>query len=244
MNHRTKGEIVFVIIVFVIFAPLLAACGGEAIPPTVAPLAATPALSTFTPAPVAVVTQPAAPASTNVRTFAIDATQSEARFFINEVLFGAPSEVKGATNQITGAIDIDLDTPANTVVSQIVINARELKTDRNLRDRAIRRFILQSADDKYQFITFTPTNITGLPAVTQAGDSFSFEITGDLQIRDIVAPTTFAVTLTADSATQITGLVQATVQRTTFGLQIPSAPGVADVSEDVRLELAFVAQAE
>jgi mono/diheme cytochrome c family protein/polyisoprenoid-binding protein YceI len=184
MNHRTKGEIVFVIIVFVIFAPLLAACGGEAIPPTVAPLAATPALSTFTPAPVAVVTQPAAPASTNVRTFAIDATQSEARFFINEVLFGAPSEVKGATNQITGAIDIDLDTPANTVVSQIVINARELKTDRNLRDRRHRRFILQSADDKYQFITFTPTNITGLPAVTQAGDSFSFEITGDLQIRD------------------------------------------------------------
>ena len=83
-----------------------------------------------------------------------------------------------------------------------------------------------------------------MPATVAPGDSFSFEITGDLQIRDSMAPATFAVTLTADSATQITGLAQTTVQRATFGLQIPSAPGVADVGEDVRLELAFVAQAE
>jgi len=241
MNHRTNVGIVFVIL-----ALLLAACGGSEAPtPTVAPLTATSVPPTATPAPaVAQATQPAAPAAADVRTFVIDAAQSEARFFINEMLLGAPTEVMGATNQVTGTIDIDLSAPANTTVSPIIINARELKTDRNLRDRAIRRFILQSADDNYQFITFTPTSITGLPTAVGPGDSFSFEITGDLQIRDRAAPATFAVTLTADSATQITGLAQTTVQRTTFDLQIPSAPGVADVSEDVRLELAFVAQAE
>lgn len=237
MTHRLKVGIVLVIL-----AAVLAACGGGETPaPTVAPPTATPVSLTATPAPENVQSTSAA---ADVRTFVLDAAQSEARFFINEVLLGSPTEVKGATNQITGTITIDLNTPANTQVSPIQINARELKTDRNLRDRAIRRFILQSADDKYQFITFTPTAISGLPAAVQPGDSFNFEIMGDLQIRDQVAPVSFAVTLTADSATQISGLAQATVQRSTFDLQIPSAPGVADVSEDVRLELAFVALAK
>ena len=113
-----------------------------------------------------------------------------------------------------------------------------------MRDRTIRRFILRSGEDEYQFITFTPTSIAGLPTEAQPGDSFSFDVTGDLQIRDFVAPVTFAVTVTADSATRITGLAQATVQRSTFDLNIPNVPGVADVTEDVRLELAFVAQAQ
>ncbi len=238
MNHRTK-----VGLVVLLFALLLVACGGGETPtPTVAPPTATSVPPTA--APAAQAAQSLAPSSADVRTFVIDSAQSEAHFFINEVLLGMPTEVKGATNQITGTIDIDLVTPANTSVSQIIVNARELKTDRNLRDRAIRRFILQSADDKYQFITFTPTGIVGLPASVKPGDSFSFEITGDLQIRDAVAPVTFAVTLTANSDTQITGLAQATVQRSMFDLQIPSAPGVADVSEDVRLELSFVALAQ
>lgn len=241
MNHFTKFRTVVLLL-----ALLLAACGGgEAPTPTAAPPTATSVPPTATSIPaIAQATLPTTPAVANVRLFVIDAAQSEARFFINEVLLGAPSEVMGATKQVTGTIDIDLRTPTNTTVSQIVIDARDLKTDRNLRDRAIRRFILQSADDKYRFITFTPTAISGLPAMVQPGDSFSFEITGDLQIRDQVAPVTFAVTLTANSATQITGLAQATVQRTMFDLRIPSAPGVADVSEDVRLELAFVALAQ
>jgi len=241
MTHRLKIGIVLVILAAVLAAVLTACGGGETPAPTVAPPTATSVPLTATPAPENVQSTSAA---ADVRTFVLDAAQSEARFFINEVLLGFPTEVKGATNQITGTITIDLNTPANTQVSPIQINARELKTDRNLRDRAIRRFILQSADDRYQFITFTPTTISGLPAAVQPGDSFNFEIMGDLQIRDQVAPVSFAVTLTADSATQISGLAQATVQRSTFDLQIPSAPGVADVSEDVRLELAFVALAK
>lgn len=240
---------------------MLAACGGGESPtatPTTVPSTATPAPPTATPAPPTATSMPPAATAEDAqaaapeaaapggepRTFVIDPAQSEARFIINEVLLGAPTEVTGATNQVEGTIEIDPAAPGETVLSPVVINARELKTDRNLRDRAIRRFILQSADDKYQFITFTPTAIEGLPSSAGAGDSFNFTVSGDLTIRDITAPVTFEVNLTADSETQVSGLAQATVQRATFDLQIPSAPGVADVTDDLRLELAFVATAQ
>ncbi|MCB0134110.1 MAG: YceI family protein [Caldilineaceae bacterium] len=242
------------VLVAILFV-MLAACGGGESPtatPTAVPPTVTPAPPTATPAAAAdegaqqaeaAAPEAAAPVA-EPRTFVIDPAQSEARFIINEVLLGAPTEVTGVTNQVEGTIEIDPVAPGATVLSPIVINARELKTDRNLRDRAIRRFILQSADDKYQFITFTPTAIEGLPSSAGAGDSFTFTVSGDLTIRDITAPVTFDVSVTADSDTQISGMAQATVQRATYDLQIPSAPGVADVTDDVRLELSFVATAQ
>lgn len=175
--------------------------------------------------------------------FVIDQGSSEARFLINESLIGIPTEVKGVTSQITGTLAIDIADPAKTTVSTITIDARDLRTDRDLRNRAIRRFILESNKDEYRFITFTPTGITGLPAQAGAGDTFTFQIAGDLQIKDVTKPVTFDVEVKADSDTEITGLAKATIKRSDFNLSIPSAPGVADVTDDIRLELAFTAKA-
>jgi polyisoprenoid-binding protein YceI len=176
--------------------------------------------------------------------FAIDQGASEARFIINESLLGMPTEVVGVTNLISGTLAIDPADPAATTVGVITIDARSLATDRDLRNRAIRRFILESNKDEYRYITFTPTAITGLPAMAAPGDTFTFEIAGDLQIKEVVQPATFQVELTADSATQVSGVATATVLRSDFNLQIPNAPGVADVTDEVRLELAFTAIAE
>jgi polyisoprenoid-binding protein YceI len=176
--------------------------------------------------------------------FTIDQGQSEARFIINESLLGMPTEVVGTTNLISGTLEIDPADPAATTVGVITIDARSLATDRDLRNRAIRRFILESNKDEYRYITFTPAAITGLPDTAAAGDAFAFEIAGDLQIKDVVQPVTFTVQLTADSATHVSGVASATVLRSDFNLQIPSAPGVADVTDEVRLELAFTATAE
>ena len=121
---------------------------------------------------------------------------------------------------------------------------RDLRTDRDLRNRSIRRFILESNKDEYRYITFTPTAIQGLPAHATAGDSFAFQVTGDLKIKDVSKPVTFDVDVKADSEAQISGLAKTTIKRSDFNLSIPSAPGVADVTEEVRLELAFTAKAE
>lgn len=175
--------------------------------------------------------------------FVIDQGSSEARFLVNESLIGIPTEVKGVTSQITGTLAIDVADPTKTTVSTITIDARDLRTDRDLRNRAIRRFILESNKDEYRFITFTPTAITGLPAQAGAGDTFTFQIAGDLKIKDVSKPVTFDVEVKADSDTEITGLAKATIKRSDFNLSIPSAPGVADVTDDIRLELAFTAKA-
>jgi polyisoprenoid-binding protein YceI len=213
--------------------------------PTAAPTntpnasAASPTSSSAQAAPAQAAAQPDA----EVKNFHIDPAQSEARFIVDEVLFGNPNTVTGRTNELTGTLAIDVNNPANTTVSAIQINARALATDNRFRNRSLNRLILQSNQDQYQYITFTPTAITGLPAAVKAGDAFSFQITGDLKIRDAVQPVTFDVSVTADSDTQISGLAKTVVQRSAFNLNIPKVEGVADVTEEVHLELQFVATA-
>jgi polyisoprenoid-binding protein YceI len=66
-------------------------------------------------------------------------------------------------------------------------------------------------------------------------------MTGDLKVRDIVQSVTFDVTATLTSEDQLQGTASAQVTRDQFNLTIPTAPGVANVSNDVRLEIDFVA---
>ena len=180
-------------------------------------------------------------AQTGSRVFEIDPEQSEARFIVDELLFGEPNTVTGRTSEVTGQIEVDLADPTQTTISTIEINARSLATDNRFRNRSLNRLILQSNRDEFQFITFTPAEIEGLPAEATVGDTLTLQVTGDLKIREIVQPVTFEVTVTADSETQLTGLAQTTVQRSDFELKIPNVDGVADVTEEVRLELEFVA---
>jgi polyisoprenoid-binding protein YceI len=52
---------------------------------------------------------------------------------------------------------------------------------------------------------------------------------------------TFDVTAQAVSNNQISGTATATIQRSDFNLQIPSVPRVANVGEQVALQIDFVA---
>lgn len=175
--------------------------------------------------------------------FSIVADDSEVRFILNEVLRGSPNTVTGRTDQIAGEIGVDFANPAASQVGEIRINARTLATDNELRNRAIRGQILQSSQDQFEFISFQPTSLDGLPTSVTLGEAFTFQITGDLTIRDITNPVTFDVTVTPVSETRLEGTATATVLREDYGLIIPNVPGVADVDEAVKLEIDFVATA-
>jgi polyisoprenoid-binding protein YceI len=176
--------------------------------------------------------------------FNIVPDESEVRFIITEELRGSPNTVTGRTDQIAGQIGVSFDDPRASQVGEIRINARTLATDNEFRNRAIRGQILQSAQDEFEFINFEPTLVEGLPSAVTMGGEIEFQVTGDMTIRDITQPVTFNVILTPFSQSRLEGTATATVQRSDFGLEIPNVPGVANVAQEVNLEIDFVATAE
>ena len=181
--------------------------------------------------------------STGVVIYNIVTNQSNVSFTLTEELRGVPTTVVGETDQVAGQIAVDFSAPQNSRVGEIRINARTLQTDNDLRNRAIRGEILQSAQDVYEFITFTPTEVTGLPETITPGEQFNFQIVGNLTIRDITQPVTFETTIVSFSEAALEGYAIVTVQRASFNLQIPSVPSVANVSEAVDLRIDFGAEA-
>lgn len=173
--------------------------------------------------------------------FEIDQAGSEVRFELDEDLRGNRITVIGKTDQVAGEISTDYNDLSATQVGTITIDARTLATDNDFRNRALQNQILDTGS--FEFITFEPKNIEGLPASASAGETLQFTIVGDLTIKGITKEVTFTVDATAVSETQITGTASATVMRSDFGLNIPSVQNVANVEEEVELYIDFTANA-
>lgn len=198
------------------------------------------------PSPAAAATEEPTPTTSafpaGLRIFAISQAESEVRFELDEDLRGNRITVIGTTDQVAGEFALDFDDLSQTQVGILQINARALLTDNDFRNRAIQNEILDTG--QYEFITFTPTAVSGLPASAAVGAEITFTIAGDLTIRNITKPVVFNVTATAVSDSQITGTASAVVLRADFGLNIPSVPNVANVEEEVELFIDFSAVAE
>jgi polyisoprenoid-binding protein YceI len=173
--------------------------------------------------------------------FRISQEESEVRFNIDETLNGNRITVVGATNQVAGDIVVDFSDPGSSQVGTIRINARTLETDNRFRNDALRARILRSAEDEFEFAEFTPTDLTGLPASVEVGDTFEFEIIGDLTVRGTTNSLTFTTTVTVTSAERLDGTATATILYSDFGLVIPDVPSVSDVADEVILEIDFAA---
>ncbi len=181
-------------------------------------------------------------ASAQALVYNIDPGQSEARFIIEEVLRGADTTVVGATSNVGGQLALDLSDPGTAQVGPIVINARDITTDNNFRNRAISNEILRT--DQYELITFVPTSVVGLPESVAVGESVNFQIVGDLTITDVTREVTFNVSVTAVSPTELRGTASTEILHSDFGLSIPFSQAVSAVADNVVLEFAFVAMAD
>lgn len=172
-------------------------------------------------------------------TFTIVQAESEARFSLGEILRGNPVTVVGVTDQVAGEISVDFNNPSKSRVGLIQVNARTLVTDNDFRNRALKNEILDTGD--FEFISFSPSTIEGLPDSVVIGEEITFTISGDLTIRDITNQVTFEASVTALTETQLQGYASTIVTRADFDLQIPSVPNVADVDEEVLVEIEFTA---
>ena len=174
--------------------------------------------------------------------FQIQPGRTSATFTLTEDLHGAPNTVVGQTSQVSGQLALDPSDPATAQAGAVTVDARTLATDDSQRNRMIQSFILST--NQYPSIIFTPTSISDTPTDVPIGQPFSAQISGLLTIRDQTKPLTFNATLTEVSADELDGQATATINRTDWGIQVPSMPLVANVSDQVQLGLNFVATAQ
>jgi len=183
--------------------------------------------------------EPAAAASTVQ--FEINSELSEARFLIGEILRGEPFTVVGVTNAVEGSLSVNFADPTQTEIGEISVDAGTLVTDSSMRNRAIYNFVLNTS--QFQHVRFTPTNLIGLPTAVAIGERITFQIEGDLTIRDISRPVLFDAVVDLVSETELRGQATTVILRDDYNLTIPSVPQVASVDEDLTLEIEFVATA-
>jgi polyisoprenoid-binding protein YceI len=199
--------------------------------------------ATATTAPQTTEAPPVAAASTNGPViFQVVPAESEARFIIYEELSGTPTDVVGKTNQVAGEVAVDIQNLSASQVGVFQVNARTLATDNDNRNRAIRNRILMT--DQYEYLTFTPKEIINLSGSAEPGQTFTFQVAGDLTIRDITQPVVFEITGKVVSATRLEGAAKTVIKRADYQLNIPSVPFVANVAEEVTIELTLVGEAK
>ncbi|MFW6328500.1 MAG: YceI family protein [Alkalispirochaetaceae bacterium] len=184
--------------------------------------------------------------------------ESVARFLILEQIFGRENMVEGTTRQIDGSFLINY--LASTVrVGQFEINVRDIETrslDVNIsergwtdgeRDVVIRGQILESGRDEYEFSTFDPDSVTGVPDSFDIGDTLELVVTGDLTIKGVTSEVSFDMELNLDSEEQISGFASTEIRWADFGITVPYVGGGSDVdavADSVELQLEFTAEEE
>lgn len=181
-------------------------------------------------------------AAGDVVAYSIIGEQSEVSFTLDEDLRGERVTVVGTTSEVGGTFNVNMADPAASTIDTIVVNARTLATDSDMRDRATRSRILNSAQDEFEFIIFEPKELSNFSAESVAvGDTITFDITGDLTVKGTTQSVTFNASVTVDSETQISGSATTQVLRSDYGLVIPDVPSVANVTDEVYLAINFVA---
>lgn len=173
--------------------------------------------------------------------FEIDPEQSSVSFTLDEILRGLPTTVNGRSQHLSGQIALNLTDPTASQVGIIQINAQTLQTGNEFRDNAIHTFILES--EKFERIVFEPRKISGLPKQFSLNEPATFQIEGDLTIRDITQSVAFTTTATVTNPSTLIGSATAQIDRTAFNLQIPDVPNVANVNNHVTLMIEFVGAA-
>lgn len=167
---------------------------------------------------------------------------SEVLFSLSEVLRGQPTTVIGRTNQVAGQIRVDFDNPTQSELSTIRVNLRTLATDSGLRDSAIRGQVLRSAQDEFEYAEFVPTRIENMPASIVGLEMVDFTLVGNMTIAGVTREELIAVLVNYIAPDRILGTAAVTLARSNYNLTIPNVPGVADVSENVMLEIEFVGE--
>lgn len=217
----------------------LAACGGTAVSPP-------------TPAPAPAQAEPAAPAvpdSPTTQTFTVVTAESQASYIVDEeFLVDALSKlginagqvvVVGTSPGVSGEIKLDFEQADWVQAAQFTVDMTGLRTDQDRRDTWLRDNAIQT--DRFPQATFVKTAVSGLPASVSEGEEVTFEMTGDLTVRDVTRPVTFVVTAVLSGDT-IQGTATTRLNLTDLGIEPPNFVRTLTVADPFTIEVSLTAR--
>lgn len=162
--------------------------------------------------------------------------RSEARYRVREQLAGLsfPNDAVGTTSAIEGSLVIDARGRVLPRDSRFTVDLRTLRSDEARRDNYLRRNTLET--DRYPHAVFVPTEVRGLPVPLPQTGPVSFELVGDLTIRDATRPITWEATATVNGQ-EVSIRARTAFRFAEFGLPIPRVARVLSVEDLIRLEI-------
>lgn len=167
--------------------------------------------------------------------FVIAGDGNEARYRVREQLVGVnfPNDAVGVTKAIQGSIAVD---QAGRIVvdgSKITVDLVSMASDRDMRDGYVRRNTLVT--ETYPSVVLVPTELKGLRWPLPASGSVTFQLIGNLTVKDVTRSTTWDVTMTVAGGT-LTGTATTSFTFEEFGLTKPRVARVMSVEDTIKLE--------
>lgn len=220
---------------FLLVTFMVAACGPAAPTP-----GATVTVAAPTSSPTAGgVSQDGEGTPAEARQFRIIAQESQACYRVREQLANVtlPGEAVGCTQDVEGVVMV---LPDGTVVpesSRVQVNLSTLTSDESRRDRYVRSNTLET--DRYPHATFVPRTIIDMPSPLPASGEVTFQVVGDLTLREVTREVTWEVTATV-SGDRILMQAQTEFSFDEFQLERPRVPIVLAVEDPIRLEVSLV----
>jgi polyisoprenoid-binding protein YceI len=175
-------------------------------------------------------------------TFTIVPSESKVTYEVAETFINQSNRFNlavGVTNSVSGQIQADLQNPPASTLGEFTIDISKFTSDSSRRDNAIRNNWLESA--RFPTAVFKPTSIATLPGSYDEGKDYSFQVTGDLTVKETTRPVTFDVTAKLNGNT-LAGKATATILLSDFNVGPISILGVLKTEDQAKLTLEFVAR--
>ncbi|MEX0894082.1 MAG: YceI family protein [Gemmatimonadota bacterium] len=178
-----------------------------------------------------------APEVADTSRWVINAEFSEARYLVREQLAGRdlPSDAVGRTRNVFGTLVL-VDGAVVPGGSEIRVDLSAMETDSNMRDNYVRRRTLVT--DSFPMATFVPTELRGVPAPLPGSGTHTFQIAGQLTLKDVTRPVVWDAEADFTEGT-VVGTARVAFPFTEFGITKPSVRRVLSVADSIRLELDY-----
>lgn len=178
----------------------------------------------------------------DVLTFRINSSLSEAAYFVDEELasVGIPSTAKGATSEISGTFYVTGEGAAFSpdAASSFTVDLRNLTSDKPMRDRRVQEALATSA---YPTATFRVTSVTGYDPSIPEGGQQNLQLIGILDLHGVQEEVTWEVEAFRQGNV-ISALATLKISFADFNITPPTFAGLVSIDDRATLQVQLIAE--